>query len=118
MQKVVNLIEKIKVGENPLVIFTEKVEEGELEYDPGMVTKCIAADRIPGSNVWEIYTSFSEWRDHNKTLERPNFYDCNNIPCLRWSQTPSYPENAIVFWYVDEAAEGVFEFFDPLAQKL
>lgn len=77
-----------------IVTFSEKIEETECDFDPGMKARVSGFD-IHDSDLVKVYFNFSEFLDHNRKFMKPNYYDKDGKPTLTWEQTSYFPKNFI-----------------------
>lgn len=89
--------------------FTDAVEEYELEFDAGMIAKIthfetefLGLDEH-GKEQWGInlFFDFSQYEEYNKQFMKPNFYDNNGLPTIKWSESKFYPSKKVTSYWFD-----------------
>ena len=61
-------------------------------FEAGMKAK-IAGIVYDGYGEYVVYFDFSGYEEYNKQFMKPDYYDQNGVPCLRWDQTSYYPKD-------------------------
>lgn len=82
---------KLTFQNKPVVKFNKNIEEFEIGFEQGMMARLVGW-KIVGDDYEGIF-DFTEFEEHNKAYEQPNYYDKNGIACLKWSETPYYPRD-------------------------
>jgi hypothetical protein len=91
------------------VEFTDLVDESEIDFDPRMRAKVVDAYLSSEEDYWKIQVDFSFWEEYNKQFARPNYYDANGEPCLRWHETKFYPDNCLdTIYYTPDGKRVLF----------
>ncbi|MET1174468.1 hypothetical protein [Paenibacillus amylolyticus] len=67
-----------------------------------------------GNGCYRLVFDFSEFENHNKVHEQPNYNDENRHPILKWSESKYYPENKLEVFFIDVDSE--IDFLEILPQ--
>lgn len=82
---------KLTYQSSPVVKFNNHIEEFEIGFESGMMARLVGWKRV-GEDFEGVF-DFSEFEEHNKSYEQPNYYDKNGVACLKWSETAYYPKD-------------------------
>ncbi len=98
--------------------FKDAIEQIETGFDPKMRAKIVdvvAKDHGVGEPFYKFVFDFSQYEEYNKQFSKPNFYDDNGDPCLRWHEAgaPLYPSNKLEVVYLEEA----YNYFDIVSEE-
>lgn len=109
--KATEYIEIMKTGKRPIVRFTNKTEDIEADVDEGMLARAISATN-EGDGTTKVVFEVKEFESINIPLMKPNYYDKDGKPTLRWIDTNFYPKNGLEFFYIETDGEIPFELID------
>ncbi len=75
-----------------VVVFNEKTDIMESDFDIGMKARVLGID-LKDDDVWRVYFDFSEFNEYNKARAKPNYYDERGKPTLTWWDKSYFPKN-------------------------
>ena len=86
---------------NKKIVFTKNIEDFEMDFDENMAAKVISYDYKSNEKTFIIYMNFKEYEEENRKFEKANYWDKNNCPTLKWSETSYYPKDGKIELYFD-----------------
>ena len=87
--------------------FNKNARKSEIDLDTGMlavVTGYSVDDDMIDSETCESFKLELDWSNPkilslNESLMKPDYYDGNGNPCIKWNETKSYPQDHKASWY-------------------
>lgn len=98
-----------------VVTFSNKIEETESDFDPGMKAR-VSGVEVHDKDLIKVFFNFSEFLDHNRKFMKPNYYDKNGKPTLIWEQTAFFPKNHISEDYFGLNFEDNMKYFSEVTE--
>jgi hypothetical protein len=98
----------LQVGKNPVVRFTKMIDTFECEVDEGMLARAVSV-RDEGDGTAKVVFEVKEFEEINIPFMKPNYYDKDGNPTLRWIDTNFYPKDGIEKFYIETDGETPFE---------
>lgn len=108
MKTIADLLELVRSGSKPVVVFKKGVIEKEDYAEPGMRARVLSATAPDGDDVLEIMFDFGEFEDFNRPLEVANYYDKDGKPSQTAREAGFYKPQDRYFYGLN----------DPLADEL
>jgi len=114
--KAMDYVALIAGGAQPVVTFQKKIVDFETYFEPGMRARVVGGWEKE-SGLVEIVFDTTEFDDHNRILEQPNYYDKSGNATLTAREAGQYnPKESIYFDSDDEIS--CFEVEDSSALLL
>lgn len=107
MKTIPELLEAVRNGQRPVVTFRKEIENKEGYAELGMRARVVGAKEKV--DVVSLTFDFSDFEEHNKTLESTNYYDKSGNPTLTAREAGYYkPQESYYF----DTSESPADFFD------
>jgi hypothetical protein len=100
----------VNSGEKPVVKFNKRAELQDSNFDEGMMAEIVSAHDNGDCYVFDC--CFAKFEEYNKAFMKPNYYDNNGNPTLKWCETGFYPKDKcddIYVGYDDDESTFPFE---------
>ena len=98
-----------------IVTFSEKIEETECDFDPGMKAR-VSGVELKDHDLIKVFFNFEEFLDHNRKFMKPNYYDKDGNTTLKWEETAFFPKNFISEDYFSLDFEDNMQYFSEITE--
>lgn len=118
MKTIADLVELLKAGQQPVVVFQKDVHDKEHYAEPGMRARALSATTPDSDDVLKIVFEFSEFDDFNRPLESSNYYDKSGNPTLTAREAGYFKPTDSIYYGLTDPLSDQLEIVDSTSVAL